>query len=249
VKYFIKVITVLLIVAGSSSDPAYAQGKYRACAGAKNFRTVLKVDLAIPDPHFDFSQTRRQLNNGREKMHEEWLKKNGMQTVWSADKMETVGQAAGGWGFISQFRSVAKPYDMYGMSYCPYFSAIELNMIYRTIISIPKNFKKGSCAFNIIMEHEMRHHATNVAVAQEVVARLKKDLPTIIEEIETSGSYVSRNLVNARFQYLQASLEDAINVYVQQSMTAEMRRRNNLIDSPEEYERSSRAMDGCADMH
>ena len=95
----------------------------------------------------------------------------------------------------------------------------------------------------------MRHHATNAAVAQEVVARLKRDLPTIIAEIETSGSYVSRNLVDARFQYLRASLEDAINVYVQQSMTAEMRRRNDLIDSPEEYKRSSRAMDECADMH
>jgi hypothetical protein len=226
-------------------QPSHA-GKYRACAGAKDFRTALKIDLAIPEPHFDFSKSRKQMNgDGEKEAHKEWLKKNGMQTVWSADRMETLGLAAGGWGLISQFRSVAKPYDSYGTAYCPYFRVIELNMIYRTIISIPRNFKKGGCVFNIVMEHEMRHHATNVAVAREVVARLQKDLPTIIAEIETSGSYVPRHQVDSRFRYLQASLEDAIDIYVQESMKAEMRRRNDLIDTPAEYERSSRKIEKC----
>lgn len=234
-------IAVLLLPA-----PSYA-AKYRACAGVKDFKTALKLDLAIPGPYFDFSQSRKQLNSDRKEAHEEWLKKNGMQTVWSADRMETMGLASGGWGLVSQYRAVAKPYDSYGTAYCPYFSVIELNMMYRTIISIPKDFKKGGCVFNIIMEHEMRHHETNMAVAREVVARLEKDLPTIIAEIETSGSYVPRNRVDARFQFLQDSLEGAIDIYLQENMKAEMRRRNEKIDSPEEYERSSREVDRCGD--
>jgi hypothetical protein len=239
-----KLGVLALVAALLLPDSSYA-AKYRACAGAKDFRTALKIDLAVPGPYFDFSQSRKQLNSDRQEAHEEWLKKNGMQTVWSADRMETLGLASGGWGLVSQFRAVAKPYDTYGTAYCPYFSAIELNMMYRTIISIPKDFKKGGCVFNTIMEHEMRHHETNVAVAREVVARLERDLPTIVAEIETSGSYVSRNQVDARFKFLRDSLEGAVNIYIQENMRTEMRRRNEKIDSPEEYERSSREVDRC----
>lgn len=239
---FIAVISVLAFSAVATAAPQFS-----ACAREKNFTTSVKFNLETPSPTFDFTKTRKQMNAGQREAHEAWLKQNAMQTVWQADEMETLGTAAGGWGMMHQFRAMAKPYDRYGSSWCPYFGVIEINMIYRTIINIPKEFPKGSCGFNLLMAHEMRHHKTNVEVAQQVAARLRQDMPTIVAEVERSGTYVSRAQVDSRFKFMEESLKGALNVYIQQVMSSEMAKRNRLIDSPAEYERSSLEMRKCGD--
>lgn len=227
--------------------PAQAGQRYTACAKIKNFTTPVAINLETPPPFIDQRLTRAQLNQGQDAVHEDWLKRNAMQTVWSVQEMQTLGQAAGGWGMMSVIRSLAKPFDQFGSSYCPYFGTVELNMMYRTIISIPKEFKPGSCAYNVILEHEMRHHATNVKTVNEIIARLRQDLHTVITEVETSGSYVSRPQVDPRFKYMQSSLESAVTIYLNDTMQKTMNSRNQLIDSPAEYERADAAIKKCAE--
>ena len=238
-------LTIFLFLLLTFAQPVQAAQKYTACAKEKKFQTPIKIDLAIPDPHFDLSKSRKELNEGQEASHQAWLKQNQMETVWKASRMETLGQAAGGWGMITEIRATGVPYDRYGTSYCPYFQSVQLNMMYRTIISIPKNFKQGGCTFNHILEHEMRHHATNVAIVNQTVARLKKDLPVIIAEIESSGSYVSKLQAPARFQMMQNGLKEAVEIYMSHSMRNEMAKQNALIDTPEEYARGSVVIKEC----
>ena len=242
---FFKFHLLSLFLLLALQSPASAAQTYSACAKIKNFVTPSKINLETPPPFIEQKRNRVQLNSNQGSVHEAWLKQNNMQTVWKAQEMETLGQAAGGWGMMSLIRATAKPYDTYGTAYCPYFGPVELNMIYRTIISIPNDFKPGTCAYNLILQHELRHHETNVAVAREIVARLEKDLPTIITEVENSGSYVTRSQVDPRFKYMQESLEGAAHVYLNDSMQKEMQRRNMLIDTPDEYKRADAAMKKC----
>jgi hypothetical protein len=242
---FLKIFITFLAFCTMFAFPAQATQKYTACAKEKKFQTPIKIDLVIPDPHFDLTRSRKEINEGQEASHQAWLEKNQMETVWQASKMETLGQAAGGWAMLAEIRTTGVPYDRYGTSYCPYFKSVRLNMMYRTIISIPKNFGQGGCMFNHILEHEMKHHITNVEVVTETVARLEKDLPIILSEIESSGSYVSRPQTAARFEMMQEGLKEAVQIYMSQTMRNEMAKRNALIDTPEEYARGGVAMKEC----
>lgn len=238
---FLGLCAALLVLSGE----ALAAPKYAACAREKNFRTEIVVNLDIPEPLFNFNVSRQGLNEGKQKSHEEWLKSNDMQTVWKASEMSTLGEAAANWGTMYSMRLTAKPYDSYGTSYCPYFQKVEMNMAYLTTITIPKEFKKGGCMFNEVLAHEWRHHTTNVAVMKEITEKLKKDLPVIIAEIETNTSYVTRSGADTRFQQMQQFLEDAVDVYMKESLSREMDKRNALIDTPAEYRRAGEVMIKC----
>lgn len=227
------------------SSSASAAPSYSACAKLKNFKTATIVNLTLPDPTYNLKQTRDGLNRNKKKSHEDWLKFHKMESIWRADEMETLGEAAGGWGLSSRLRMTAIPFDSFGSSYCPYFQSIGLDMMYRTIISIPSEFQPGSCAYNVIKEHELRHHATNAAVVQKMVDRLKRDLPVIIADIEGSSSYVPRNQANVRWLSMQTDLTAAIKIYLEDAMKQEMVRLNREIDSPDEYKKSSAAISAC----
>ncbi len=224
---------------------AQAAQQYSACAKLKGFQTASVVNLTIPDPTFNLKQTRDGLNRNKQKSHEEWLKFNKMESIWRADEMETLGEAAGGWGLSSRLRMTAQPYDSFGSTYCPYFQSIGLDMMYRTIISIPSEFEPGSCAYNVIREHEMRHHTTNAAIVRKMVDRLKKDLPLIVADIEGSSSYIPRQQANIRWLSMQTDLTAAIKIYLEESMKAEMLRQNREVDSAAEYQRASAAINAC----
>jgi len=222
-----------------------AAAQYKACGKAKGFKTALKVDLEVPEPQIDMSVNRKQLNVGHDKIHSDWVQRNGMQTIWKADEMETLGLAAGGWALFHTSKFLAKPYDQYGTSWCPFFQKIEIGMMYRTIIHVPNDYKPGSCEYNIIMAHEMLHHETNATVAQIMVGKLREALPMIVAEVEHSAPAISRSKVNNHFKYMDESLKGAIDVFLTQTMQTEMQKRNHLIDSPAEYERASKAIADC----
>lgn len=229
------------------SAPAFAAQKYTACAKVKTFTPQITVNLSLPDPSYNFSLNRKELNAGKFNAHQAWLQANGMESVWKADEMETLGQAAGGWQSVISANVVAVPYDRFGTSYCPYIKTLDVGMIYLSSITIPKEFKQGGCAFTAIMAHEWKHHVANATVAHEITERLKRDLPQIITEIETSGSYVSKSEAKARFAFMQEALKDVVKVYMLENMREEMRKRNALIDTPEEYERTGKIVQACKD--
>lgn len=229
------------------SAHASAAPRYTACAKLKNFQTATIVNLMIPEPTYDLKKTREALNKNKKKSHEEWLKFHKMESIWRADEMETLGEAAGGWGLSSRLRMTAVPFDSFGSSYCPYFQSIGLDMMYRTIISIPSEFRPGGCAYNVIKEHELRHHATNAAIVKAMVERMKHDLPTIVADIENSTSYIPRNQSSARWLSMQTDLTAVFKIYLEDSMRAEMQRQNRAVDSPDEYKKASAAISACRD--
>ncbi len=215
------------------------------CQGSKGFTTALNVNLETPPPVLDLKRSLSDINEGQNEAHEEWLKKNGMQTIWKAENMETAGTTAGAWGSFVDFKMTATAADTYGLLVCPYFKQINLNLMYRSIISIPKEFPGGSCAYKVIMTHELKHHNTNVKIVQDAVARFRKDLPLLVTEIEKSGAASPRGQIDATIATIKQKISDAFKIYLEDTIAREMKKQNELIDSPEEYTKGTRLLDEC----
>ncbi len=236
-------LACLCFLALLTAPPAHA--KALGCAALKDFATRISVNVELPNVVYDFSKSRREINRNQHAQHEEWLKKNNMQAIWRASEMETLGYAAGGWGLSSGFRASAKAYDQFATYVCPYVMEVDLDMMYRTIINIPKDFPRNGCTFNLILEHERRHHATNAAIVKTYTGRLKDDLKVIVREIESSQPYVPRQNLQAAYAAMEQALKDALDIYLTQAIAIEMKKRNGVIDSPKEYMQTGALIDKC----
>ena len=216
-----------------------------SCRAAKDFTTAIHIDLQTPPPVLDTSKTIAQINQGQDAQHEEWLKKNGMQTIWKPENMETAGTTSGAWGAFPEIKMWGKSIDLFGYDMCPYFEKISMSFMYRSIITIPKEFPKDSCAYKVILVHETKHHNTNVKIVQEAIARFQKDLPTIVLDIEKSSAGTTHNEIDATIKSIVTKTGDAFKVYLVETIAAEMKRQNALIDSPEEYMRGTELLKEC----
>ncbi len=216
-----------------------------SCGAAKPAPTKITIDLSLPKPHYDLDLSIREINKNHSA--DDWIARNGMQKVWKSSEMTTLGYAEGAMGIAMSAHADLKPYDRYGVYYCPYIRDLDLSMIFRTRIVIPNNFKNGGCRFNTVHEHEYRHYMANREVAEKFVKRLYKDLPVIIGEIENRQPYIEGKDVPAAIEMMRAGITDAIESYIFQAIAIEAARRNNLIDTPEEYASAAPKMAACAD--
>ncbi len=229
------------------SPHVYAQtekGQY--CKDLKGAPVQIDVQLELPKPVYDLHQSLKDINQDRSSI-DDWLKRSGMQKVWRSQEMAKLGYAEGGMAMVSGVQMMARHYDRYGVYYCPYVTKVDLAMMFRTRIVIPKNFKNGGCRFNLIHEHELRHYQVNHDTAKKFVDRLNNDLSVIVSEIENRQPYVPKGEVPAAFERMKTEIKSAVEVYVLQSMREEMARQNMLIDTPEEYASSGPKLKACKD--
>ncbi|HIJ64197.1 MAG TPA: hypothetical protein HPQ04_16015 [Rhodospirillaceae bacterium] len=100
-----------------------------------------------------------------------------------------------------------------------------------TDVYVASNYHVGSCEYNVVLEHENTHVAINrevlKAFAPRIGAGLREALrgfPVVVAEAGEAGRVPG---------LLSASVNQ-----VYQSMIGELRRRNQALDSPENYRRT-----------
>lgn len=105
-------------------------------------------------------------------------------------------------------------------------------------VYVASEFPKGSCAYNEVYQHELRH----VKTYQEHLARIEKDLAdTLIRRFATGSPW--RSPVGQTRMTLERELNERWLPFI----TREIERVEStqaLIDSPEEYARVSDSCDG-----
>lgn len=208
------------------------------CPDIKDFTPSIKVFLTAPEPDFDFSKTKKELSKDTEKVSREWAK-NEEQRVW-IERGFTAGLARGGTGFRWRARNIGKRYGGYGSHYfCPFFNNIEIEIFYGATLFVVSDFKQESCDFRRTLAHEFQHHDINLAIAEKYVARLQKDLPSMLLQVEHYG-YVPHDKLAARFELMRASLADAVDIYMEE-MHKEMTVENAKIDTLENYKFESQS--------
>lgn len=231
-----------------TGPPALAQEVFsdrKGCHANKPGQTAIKINLTLEEePIYDLSRSIAWLNRDGGKSTAEWLARNGLTAIYKPSQFVTKGQAHGGLAMTSRASLFSKSYGPYGGYQCPYFRQIEVNIFYRTLIYIPSDYQIGTCAFNEIQMHELKHHTTNVDVVKAAVEKMRKDLPAIIREME-GNAYLPHDKIRPHFETMKTGIDDFIQVYFTELASEEMDRRNHLVDTPAEYERSGKALRDC----
>lgn len=203
------------------------------CLQLKPYKTEIAINLEVPDPYYDLTKNKSQVNSAGQATREEWLARNNMHGIWSSNHMTTLGQASGGWAANYSWSIEGQPLDQYGAYSCIFVKRIEVNMMFRTMIIIPKDYPRTSCDFEVIHAHELRHYDVNRKVALKTAMRLEKDMPVVIADLEQD--YIGGDVVQSRFEEIKKSVQDLVDAYFKQVMREEMDRLNSQIDTPEEY--------------
>lgn len=239
-KIFLSCLALAVVLCG----PAKAA---ETCQSLKRIKSTQSVSINIPAPHYDLEKSKEDLNEGMKEHHEEWLKRNGLELVISADNMETLGLNSSGWSISNSFRGTMRPHDKNETPRrsCLYFQNLNVAVLFRTIISIPKEFPQGGCSYNIIHEHEMKHYTTNEAIIRAAAQKLKKELPAIMEKAESVSGPVVMQDEQAAFNEMAEALAAGIHDFMKKETSEELKRQNALIDTPEEYKRDGELVRAC----
>lgn len=232
-------LLALLIFAGSPQ----AEAK-NTCASIKPFQTKININLIVPQPDYIRNLSLVSLQKKGEETRQEWLAANGLKELWKADGTDDLpGMATGGWAAAWDMPMRSEPVDSYGVYYCLYFEEIALELFYRTMIAVPKNYKQGGCTYNTINVHEIKHHMVNKQAIELYVDRLRADVMKMIEDME--AQYIPENELKTRLDEAKNSIKAAVDIYLTEYMTAEMARLNGLLDSPEEQAAYREELEGC----
>lgn len=207
-------------------------------------RYPIHIDLnfEIADPYILQDHTFEQINAESEQSRKKWLEDNGLEEVWTTKSLDTLGYASGGMAanYITSAYARSRAYRSY---YCAYYRKIEVNIMYRTLIRIPKEFRKGGCVYNSVLEHELRHHKANADSFRTYMSQLQKDLPKMAAFYERTP--IRPRDVNRRFEVMQTSIKEAVDLYIQDYVFPAADKINREIDSPESYAAESRKIDAC----
>lgn len=210
------------------------------CAKYKSFAQPEIIFEIVEKPiEYNYRNSRKALTARSKESIKEWLEKNKGH-AWLSDnkarhsEFHTNGITRGGFNVRSNVQFMAKPYDKFGAYYCPLVTKAHITIEYSTEIYIASDFKKGTCEFNAIMEHELRHYETNKVVVRTIADRMKADTPEIIGFLQEQ--YVPKERVEENFELMREGFRDAIQVYSDE-IISRMDEFNDHVDTPEEYRR------------
>ena len=218
---------------------ANAQNSGAGCAKHKDFRSRVVFNVNIGTTRYDNRRNSRYLTHkGRESL-KSWRRTNE-KNVWVSgtddDAWHTQGLTRGAVKMRTHTNLVGKPYDKYGIYFCPYVRQIVVDIDYASEIYVANEHKQGSCLYNEILAHEERHHDTNVTVVKTLAKRMEADMPKIINMME--GQYISRSHIDKSFDKLKQSVSDALDIYLEE-ISLRRDEFNAHVDTPEEYKRLS----------
>lgn len=222
-----------------------AEGTGKLCLQLKPQKTYINIDVMIPEPTYDLTKDMKTLTRemGRDSS-QEWLSKNNLDKLWTADEMVNPGYTATGWQVLPEFFVKATPVDRFGAWYCPHILEASIAILMESKIHVAREYPKGSCEYEAIEAHEYKHYLVNKYVVEQAMDKMRRDLPQIIQDMEEQG-YVGRGMVNDRVELIKQAIADVFKVYVRDEMVKQMEQLNHEVDTPGEYDRVSKLLDIC----
>ncbi len=239
---------LIMILFLGQAFPADAKSKKRTCDYIEKPELRINIHLTIPEATYDYSRTSEEMTDERFESTVKWLQKQGIKSIGMARHLgqfiKIKGLTSGGYQVNMTGMGHARRVDRYGVYYCPFLTDLNIEFFYATKIFIAKEIPRDSCEFEETMKHEWKHHTANVMAIKTYSDRLKKDLPTIVREIEERQGYVDASQIQNAYKQIEHSVNDMINIYYE-TIWKDQRKRNSLIDTPEEYQRVERVIQEC----
>jgi hypothetical protein len=129
---------------------------------------------------------------------------------------------------------VQETYDRVNQA-CVYLKSVDVTLHIDPTIYIAREYPKGSCMYDAILTHEMKHVREDQLIINKYTNIIGHAMENIVNKVGAAhGPYAPRSVPSAQ-KDIQTSLHAVLNNYSDQ-MNAERRQRQQAIDSFEEYE-------------
>ncbi len=219
------------LVAFQAAPPAFAAARGRmgeaSCAPYPN--VPVEVNPVFDKPALNFASGLAEMQG---------ISKGGAKVIPHGDE---VALGVTSYSLITEFAIPVITQQMEDGSFCASVDKVNANIGYREVtVHVAKEFPQGSCAFRHIYEHELKHIAVNRQVLEEYSVKMREKISAYMK------LYGVRRVADPK--YAEKLLKDDVAKILNEmssSMSEENRRRQRLIDTPEEYAKNSTACGGA----
>lgn len=118
---------------------------------------------------------------------------------------------------------------------CLYFDEITVKIHISPTIFIANNYKKGGCMYNEILKHEHTHVDVDRNIVNKYAGKVGQRILKIIDKTPIIGpidARMSEEMTAKMVQHVKSNM-----AYIKAQMLDERNRRQNLVDSLEEYQK------------
>lgn len=127
---------------------------------------------------------------------------------------------------------------------CVSFRSIDVEIILDPIVYITNEFPKGSCSYNAILEHELKHVRADQIVVNKYAELIARALKEMIDQRGSSlGPFPETKMTKVR-DNINRSVGEIIDVY-RQKIYLESYEMQAAIDTLEEYEAVNKKVTEC----
>lgn len=133
--------------------------------------------------------------------------------------------------------SFAKMLDERSGVACLWLKSVNLTLTYTPNVYIASEHRPGSCRYDVIMEHEIRHVNTDIMTLNEYLPLIQQNLQYAVDTLGVRGPYH-----DTQMSRIQQDMQDVISGRLRDTlaeMDAVRRKRQQMIDTRQEYMRLS----------
>ena len=187
-----------------------------------------RIDIGASDStvRYDHTKSQKQLDH----------LDNDTVSPYGANVQTHVGGLMSGEVSISQnIRIMQESYPTLN-SGCLYVDSIKVQLHIKPIIYIAREFPKGGCMYDAVMEHEKKH----IAVDRKIVNKYTNLIVHGLDDAFKNVGYAQGPFSTGELKSKQKNMQDFTHKIVQEygrQMTDERKRLQQQVDTLEEYER------------
>lgn len=119
---------------------------------------------------------------------------------------------------------------------CLYLDSIKVDLHMKPVIYVSKAYKKGSCMYNSVLEHEKKHVAVDQALMVKYRAIMMAALERALAELGHKRGPMKTSGLSGAQQKFQTSIQNVVKKYSAQ-LTSERKKQQQDVDNLAEYER------------
>lgn len=127
-------------------------------------------------------------------------------------------------------------------SFCVELTDVEMEFIARPVVHIANDFKKGSCEYRKILNHENKHVRTTNAFVRRYKSKLGTHIRKSFKNLPSGGPVTRKGTESLQQQYLDF-IQQAAKEYLEK-VYPELIKAQAKIDTPEEYAKTAKKCGG-----
>lgn len=125
---------------------------------------------------------------------------------------------------------------------CVWYDEIDINLTSKPTIFIASEHKNNKCRYNVTLKHEQKHVKVDKQIISKFTPYFTREVKKAIRQISVVGPIRSDDVEQARIDMnnqIQRVIENVLD-----EMKVERRKRQQAVDSRQEYDRLSRLCGG-----